>query len=111
MSEEASSIRSKYTELVLEAKSMLDELSIKDSRGMLLESGYSVMYKLREHMKRGDDMTESIEIIGEDKWLRLKDIWSNLTALEKEDKKLINKGVDISSEKRYNITRRKNARK
>ena len=83
------SIRSEYNELALEANQILEGLNIKDKHGKILEHGHAVIYKIRQKLKANDDLTESIEIVGKDKWLKLTDIWKSLRDLESEERNIL----------------------
>lgn len=83
------SIRTKYSKLSLEAKDILESLDVKDKYGKILERGSTVVYHICELARAGKDISESVDIISHDKWVKLTEIWDKLRSLEDKENELL----------------------
>ena len=84
-------LRDEYATLLIEALQIIATLDIRNSKGIIIENGASIIDKVLILERKGKDISAEIEIIGKDKWLKLKQIWSRLRELEKQDKFLISR--------------------
>lgn len=88
---ERSVLREKYEALTAECIELIEGLNIKDKRGHITDSGFVLIYRVMKKLKKDNDITEQIDIIGHEKWKRLNEIWNELELLDIQDKKYIKK--------------------
>lgn len=81
-------LREEYIELVNVSLTLIAELDVRDQNGKIIETGYSVVNTVLTMERMSKDITEQIDIIGKDKWLKLKKIWKRLREIEIVDKEL-----------------------
>lgn len=82
-------LRREYSELLLNSIRTISELDLRDKNGKIIEHGYSIVETILHMERQRKDISEQIEIIGEDKWLKLKVIWKRMREIESIDKDLI----------------------
>jgi hypothetical protein len=81
-------LREEYIELVNVSLTLIAELDVRDQNGKIIETGYSFVNTVLTMERMSKDITEQIDIIGKDKWLKLKKIWKRLREIEIVDKEL-----------------------
>lgn len=81
-------LREEYIELVNTSLALIAELDVRDQNGKIIETGYSVVNTVLTMERMSKDITEQVDIIGKDKWLKLKKIWKRLREIEINDKEL-----------------------
>ena len=80
-------VRAKYHDLAMEADQIIDELTVKDDHGKVVESGYNVVHSVCKRHGLVDDEV-AIDIVGKERWRRLHEIWEELEQLGLQDKRL-----------------------
>lgn len=83
-------LREEYIELVNTSLALIAELDVRDQNGKIIETGYSVVNTVLTMERMSKDITEQVDIIGKDKWKKLKTIWNRMREIEQEDKRLTN---------------------
>lgn len=86
---ERDKLRREFTEILIEALQIISTLDIRDKQGKIVESGASIIDSVLTMERQRKDISEQIQIIGKDKWLKLKKIWNRMREIEAEDKFLI----------------------
>lgn len=81
-------LREEYIELMNTSLVLIAELDVRDQNGKIIEAGYYVVNTVLTMERMGKDITEQIDIIGKDKWKKLKTIWNRMREIEIIDKKL-----------------------
>ena len=82
-------LRREYSELLINSLGTIAQLDLRDKNGKIIEHGYSIVESILHMERQRKDISEQIEIIGEDKWNKLKEIWARMRQIELEDKNLI----------------------
>lgn len=86
---EKAKLRTEYTQLLVSAMSIISTLDVRNKRGEIIESGATFIDAVLIKERRKKDISEQIQIIGEDKWTKLKQIWKRMRIIEERDKVLI----------------------
>lgn len=86
---ERDELRREFTGILIEALRIISTLDIRDKQGKIVESGASIIDSVLTMERQKKDISEQIQIIGKDKWLKLKKIWNRMREIEVEDKFLI----------------------
>jgi hypothetical protein len=84
-------LRREYTEILIEALQVISTLDVRDNHGKIVESGATIIDSVLTMERQRKDISEQIQIIGRDKWLKLKKLWNRMREIETEDKTLISK--------------------
>jgi len=79
-------LRKEFTELLIESIRTISDLDIRDKHGHVIEFGYSIIETILMIERQRKNIDEQIQIIGMDKWLKLKKIWNRMRKIEEEDK-------------------------
>ena len=82
-------LRKEYVSLIHESLSIIATLDIRDQNGRIIESGSSVIDKILLIERKGNDISKEAAIIGDSKWLRLKELWTRMREIETQNEDLI----------------------